>query len=206
VLSGVLDAVAEQMLLAPEFRGDDVNDPDFITGHSVAGVFAAAASAGQAVTLVTSPDDLAMIALDPLARSRLEAELATGWIVVIPAEPVDLGGAPVLGWWLVDPATGHTRDELQSGLAGASTSVRTRPGLLFGNSPGYTFLMRAIAFLNENAHIFACLGLASAGSFVFTGSMLRLADSAAAGNLGGAAAAAIVGGAMPGAVAVGCGL
>lgn len=205
VLSGVLDAVAEQVLLAPEFRGDDPSAPDVVTGPSVAGVFAAVATVGQTLTLVTSPDDLDMIPLDPLARSRLEADLAAGQIVVIPVKPVDLGGSPVLGWWIVDPATGRTRDELQSGLAGASTSVRTRSGVLFGNSPGYTFLVRAIMWVAANARWFACLGLAAGAAFVFTGAMIGLADTAAAGGSLAkmALAGALAGGAIAGAT-IGC--
>jgi hypothetical protein len=195
VLSGVLDAVAEQVLLAPEARGADLASSSIGTGPSVAGIFAAAIADGQTPRLVTTPGDLAGIPLDPVARSRIEGELTTGRVVIIPVEAVDIGGIPSLGWWIVDPATGQTRDELQGGLAGASTSVRTGRAVAYGNSPGWTFLLRAVAFFERNAALFACIGGASAASFMFTGSLILLADAASGvGSMAAASAAVVVGG------------
>ena len=67
--------------------------------------------------------------------------------------------SPVFGWWIVDPVTGRTRDELHNGLAGAGTTVRIRPGVQFGNMPGYTFLQRAIMWIVAKGKVFLCIGI-----------------------------------------------
>ena len=42
------------------------------------------------------------------ARTLLNGDLDSGFTVVIPAEPVGDGGPAFMGWWRIDPATGHT--------------------------------------------------------------------------------------------------
>ena len=183
VLSGVLDAVAEQLLLAPEFRGDDPVDPDFAIGHSVAGLFDEAATVGRPIRLVTTAADLDAIEADPISRGYLTAAVTSGQVIVVPVAPVDLDGTPVLGWWMIDPATGRTRDQLDNGMSGASLGFPGRVAMSRSVAAGeYTFLQRAIMWVAANARWFACLGLAAGAAFVFTGAMIRLADTAAAGG------------------------
>jgi len=205
VLSGVLDAVAEQMLLAPETRGQTADASAFATGPSVFGIFAQVADGGPEVRVVTSSADLDGIEADPQSRGYLSAALAAGQIVLVPVAPVDLGGEPVLGWWIVDPATGRTRDQLQNGMAGATTGFPGRASMNLAAAEEYSFLVRAIMWVAANARWFACLGLAAGAAFVFTGAMLRLADAAAAGaGLGQLAAYGGFGGGAVAGATIGC--
>jgi len=182
VLSGVLDAVAEHLLLAPETRGDTAGSPGFTTGPSVAGLFATAAQSGIRVRLLATTSDLAGLTFDAMTQARLAAILERGDVIVIPEAPVEIGGSPVLGWWIVDPATGRTRDELEDGTAGASTTGRSAPAVLFGNAPGYTFLDRAIAWFVAHRKAFTCLGvLAFWGAFI-SKAIMRSNSELAAGN------------------------
>jgi hypothetical protein len=58
------------------------------------------------------PDDL----LWPVAAAaQLDASLADGWVAIAPSSPVPIGDGMRLGWWLVDPLTGVTVDQLDDG-------------------------------------------------------------------------------------------
>ena len=48
------------------------------------------------------------------ARARI-AEALTAGFVVVPERPVALGEEERVGWWLVDPATGATEDQMDDG-------------------------------------------------------------------------------------------
>jgi transglutaminase-like putative cysteine protease len=56
----------------------------------------------------------------PEALSLITAALDAGRLVVVPERAVEVAGRPRLGWWLVDPATGRTEDQLDNGR-GAGT-------------------------------------------------------------------------------------
>jgi len=195
VLSGVLDAVAEQLLLAPETRGELPDGATFTAGPSVAGIVAAADAAGVEVVAVSSPADLAAIDVDAVGASRLTTALDAGKIVICPVQPVEIDGAPALGWWIVDPASGHTTDLLQDGTAGGSARGVGVPVARFGNLPGYTFLTRAIAWVVANGRYLACFGAAVAYGLIAATVILGVDPNnsgavATGGLLGGGAAGA----------------
>jgi hypothetical protein len=208
VLSGVLDAVAEQLSLAPETRGETGETPSVDAGPAIATVFAEAAAAGVQVRVVSRVDDLAAIVADPLSRRWMETALASGQVVVVPEMAVELGGTPVLGWWIVDPVTGRTRDQLSTGMAGAATAFRIRPEELFDTAPGWTFLLRAIAWVKENARHFVCLGGGILWGAVFVRRAMRerLAGDAEGGDgaQGPTAEDLVVGGVAGGSAAISC--
>ena len=109
---------------------------------------------------------------------------------------IEIDGAPVLGWWIVDPATGETTDQLQDGSGGASAIVPARPGAMFAGVVEDSFLTRAIAWVAARSRAFVCLGFGAAGGFIWAAALVKairgsnLARMAAAGGLGGAGAAA----------------
>jgi hypothetical protein len=47
--------------------------------------------------------------------ARITEALTAGLVVVVPERPVALGGEDRVGWWLVDPATGATADQMDDG-------------------------------------------------------------------------------------------
>ncbi len=136
VLSGVLDAVAEQVLLS-----GGLPDHDGVTaGPAVGGLFTAAAEAGIPIRAIVDADGMAALDLDAESRQRIAAALDAGLIVVTPETPIELDGNPARGWWTIDPTTGQTRDQIQDGRAGAS---------LWRSAQGATALYRQIG---EYAH------------------------------------------------------
>jgi hypothetical protein len=105
---------------------------------SVGAVFDQAIADGVPLTLVR--DVVAARALpyppDPLAR--LTSALDAGWIAVAPERPVQLAGRERVGWWLIDPLTGRTIDQLDDGRGGMlehehiliQTIIKTHPAWL----------------------------------------------------------------------------
>ena len=54
-------------------------------------------------------------------KQLVQAALDAGLIVIIPDKAVQLGGRDRIGWWLVDPATGQTRDQMDDGRGSTMT-------------------------------------------------------------------------------------
>ena len=50
-----------------------------------------------------------------LANTLIEDAVASGDVVVVPAEPVTVGDAQRVGWWTIDPMTGETTDVMDDG-------------------------------------------------------------------------------------------
>ena len=140
VRSGVLDAIAEQMLLAPETRGETEDTTTYATGPTVGAIFAAAAEGNIEIRVIATTADLDAVDADAQSRSLIAAALEAGNVVVAPVQPVTVGGEPVLGWWIVDPATGRTSDQLQDGMGSASTGGIGMAPVLFGPKGEYSLL------------------------------------------------------------------
>lgn len=194
VLSGVLDAVAEQMLLAPETRGESPETSSYATGPSIGGIFEAAVQSGLEVRVLTSAADLGEVEADAASQGYITAALNAGLYVVVPEQPVEGNGEPVLGWWIVDPATGRTRDQIQNGMSNASTALSGRRLAAIQAIGEHSFVTRAIAWFVANSRAFLCVGLGVAFAFGFANSAIRLGNGSddvgavISGGLGGAAA------------------
>ncbi len=86
----------------------------------VSRVFAEAKAQGIATVVLGADDAKApppQLAVGP--RQLIEEALNAGRIVIVPQRPVQLGGRGRIGWWLVDPNTGATVDQMDDG--GGST-------------------------------------------------------------------------------------
>nr|MBA2468407.1 hypothetical protein [Chloroflexia bacterium] len=199
VLSGVLDAVAEQMLLAPETRGESPETSSYATGPSISGIFGAAVSSGLDIRVLTSTADLGEVEADAASQGYMTAALDAGLYVVVPEQPVERDGEPVLGWWIVDPVTGRARDQLHNGMSNVST-VLSAPRLAAIQPLGeHSFVTRAIAWFVANSRAFLCVGLGVSFAFGFANSAIRLGSDPFSAVLSGA-----LGGAAAGAAALAC--
>lgn len=182
VLSGVLDTVAEESLLDPETRG--------ATGTlepSVGRVFARAAETGVGITVIRTVDDLSRITADEMSVALMTASLEQGAIVIVPERPVDLDGVPFTGWWVIDPISGRTWDQLQNGRSFAGT-----------RSPGVVRHLRAqdtlgwyarwLAWFNELSLEYQCLAMAIGILVLVVESVIAFSaiPGAAGGGIGGA--------------------
>jgi hypothetical protein len=89
-------------------------------GPSVGAVFERAAADGVGLRVLTGalpPDH----GYPPVAAAFLGDALAEGWLAIVPERPVQLGGESRLGWWLVDPLTTETRDQMDDGRGSEMT-------------------------------------------------------------------------------------
>lgn len=120
VRAGVLDQVAEQVLLDPVLRG--ASEPD-MSALSVGTVFAEAAKNGVPFAVVTDAASLGRVTVSAEAVIRVTKALEKGLVVIVPEQPVEIAGKAVSAWWLVNPTTGRTRDETEQGRGFASGGV-----------------------------------------------------------------------------------
>jgi hypothetical protein len=75
-------------------------------------------ASGQAIaTVVLRPGeaDPTRLAIGAGARALIAEALRADLVVVVPERPVALGGEERVGWWLVDPTTGATADQMDDG-------------------------------------------------------------------------------------------
>jgi hypothetical protein len=131
VLAGVTDQVAEQIVIEEAARvGEEAGNVVF--GANVGTILGAAVDQGIPIRTLSGPDDLSGVALEVAAQVRVSNALAAGWIVIVPERSVELGGVARSGWWLIDPATGRTRDELDTGKGSASFRFVDSTGMRYG--------------------------------------------------------------------------
>lgn len=85
-----------------------------VQGLSVGQVFDAAAAQGIGLTTLTTAG-AAIPAFSHEATVRISADLAAGYVVVVPERAVAIDGEPAVGWWSIDPTTGAAFDRMENG-------------------------------------------------------------------------------------------
>jgi hypothetical protein len=99
---GVVDTFAETLLAAgcPPFTSVD-NTAELFSASGAQGIdwVAIRDVRGQAWAALQLPDDI---------RARIEGDLLANYIIVVPTRSVSIEGTARVGWWRVDPMTGHT--------------------------------------------------------------------------------------------------
>jgi hypothetical protein len=116
LLAGVTSHVAERL------RGGAGLPPDLAVptpGPSVGAVFEQAHADGIGLRVLRGALP-AEHGYPPEAAALLADALAEGWVAIVPERPVTLGDENRLGWWLVDPVTGETRDQMDDGRGTAT--------------------------------------------------------------------------------------
>jgi hypothetical protein len=114
---GVLDTLLESVIV--------LRDAPALPGQTTAALFAEAVRLGIGFSGLRSPNDGALSGYPAAARELMRLELQSGLVLVVPSAPVLVDGQPRLGWWRVDPATGHTVGEMDTGLLQDFTEYST---------------------------------------------------------------------------------
>ena len=113
IVAGVMSQVAERVLSGDAAEGASERTAPPV---SVGAVLDEAPRQGVPLRLVRTAEDIASLdTYPPEASARLARAIAFGWVAVAPERPVAIGGRDRTGWWLVDPGTGRTWDELDDG-------------------------------------------------------------------------------------------
>ena len=90
-------------------------------------VFAAAAAAQISPAVLAGESALARLELLDLpqrAKADIAADLANGYVVVVPERSVELDGTPQAGWWRASPKDGTTLGVLTEGAVRSSRITR----------------------------------------------------------------------------------
>ena len=124
VHAGVYDQIAEQVTLGT-LAQQPGSEGILEIGATVSSIFSAALENDVPIQAITSIDDLGNVQLGPLEKDMIERALADGWFAVTPVRSVEINGADRSGWWLIDPLTGQTRDQLDNGRSHASLIIPT---------------------------------------------------------------------------------
>jgi hypothetical protein len=113
MLAGIIPHAVERAMMEREPASADGS---VVPVLSVGAVFEAAAAQGIPTRLLAGslPADAPY---DPESRVLLQRALDAGRLVIVPERSVDLGGRPRIGWWLVDPDTSATVDQMDDGMA-----------------------------------------------------------------------------------------
>ena len=110
VAEGVADTIGEREVLSIWSRQRDQS-------QTTSALFEAADAQGVHSVVVKSANDPNWNAI-PLSsdiRARAEADLAGGYVLIVPARPVTLNGGDHFGWWRVAPSTGETIGVMETG-------------------------------------------------------------------------------------------
>lgn len=108
ITQGVLDTLQEAIVT---FRTQAARP-----GDCTPALFAEAEKQGIASVVLRTADAERLAPFPVATRTRLAADLAAGFAVVVPEKPVAVDGAPRLGWWRIDLATGQTIGVMDTGL------------------------------------------------------------------------------------------
>jgi hypothetical protein len=124
VMAGVLAHVTERLMTGD--AGDGGPGP---TAASVGALFDAAGQRGIEMGIFTDTSQVAILPYPPDAKERLREAVEAGWVAIGPVRPVTLGDTERVGWWLVEPSTGSTVDQMDDGrgvvIGGQTVVMRT---------------------------------------------------------------------------------
>ena len=112
IAAGVLDHVAERLLVEGLFS---LPEAPPLVAVSVGLVFEQAAADGVPVVTLQPEAREAMPDVPPSVQALITAALDHGRVVVVPARSVTVAGEDHIGWWELDPESGHTIDRLDNG-------------------------------------------------------------------------------------------
>lgn len=96
------------------------------------------------------------------AIARIRAHSAAGLSLLVPTRAVATGGGTVLGWWLLDPATGALRDEFENGRHADMVERPITEEPARKSTPAYRSLGQRVCLMVNRAIGVISLGIAIA--------------------------------------------
>jgi transglutaminase-like putative cysteine protease len=122
--AGIIDQLAERLMLDPDVWSlDSEQEGKRRASIHVGRVFDEAVAASIPIWAMVPGDDTSGLDLPAASVAAIQQSLDLGLVVVSPEQSVEIDGEARTGWWVIDPVTGTTRDQMDSG--GGSVSART---------------------------------------------------------------------------------
>ena len=178
VAAGVLAHVAERAI-----GGDAKHDQDasaMPAFASVGAIFDIAKARGIPWRVLHGVGATSGLPWSDDAKIRLERSLAAGWFAVAPERPVSIGTRDRVGWWLVDPKTGRTMDELDDGRGANLTEYIAKVRIWYESLPAWIRIGVCISILARGmlAVLNLAMTVAEDRSLTSGGSLVSVAAAA----------------------------
>jgi hypothetical protein len=156
ILAGVVPHLAERLM-----AGDAVRDPTLPARPSVGAVFEEAVGQGIPIRVVRGTDDLGSLPFARDALTRLGTSLSAGWVAVVPERPVRIGDSERVGWWLYDPASGSTIDEMDDGRGSVGLEYAATEEVPIVGAPQMQFVCQCITIIAAIATVVLIVSVAA---------------------------------------------
>lgn len=118
VFRGVLNGTMERMLADQLQQGLGTGA---VSHLNTSELFERAHAENVPFILLPNEKDRLDASVPAEARARLDAELQRGFLIVVPARPLQVQGAARLAWWRINPQSGETVGVTDEGLHQAGT-------------------------------------------------------------------------------------
>jgi hypothetical protein len=193
MLAGILPHLAERLL-----AGDAVRDPALPPRPSVGAIFEIARDQGVPIRVVHAAEEIAGLPFAADALARLGTSLGAGRVAVVPERPVRVGDAERVGWWLYDPVSGSTVDEMDDGRGSVGLEYADTEEIPIVGAPQMQFVGQCVTIIAAIATVVFIVSIAAsaaAGAAAGTGNSprawLQRYLALAGGNAGGQVANAV---------------
>ncbi len=163
LVTGALNQIAEQTLMEPLVTSGDGSAANLVR-PTIGAILEEAKRAGVTLTAVTTADQLAGLTHSEDALARIRAALDQGLIVVVPEAAVTIGDVPVSGWWLIDPVSGRTWDQTESGRGFAGGRIVHRSSLARADVSYAQLLTNIRVWAAPYAALGRCIGIVIAAA------------------------------------------
>ena len=164
VLTGVLNQVAEQVLVEPMVATADGQATNLLR-PTIGAIFESAREAGIEIVALSGTDGLSGIDLADDTITTIQAALDSGLVVVLPRKAVPVGETAAIGWWLIDPVTGRTWDQVENGRGYAGGRRSIAYSLPSTDFAGYTKLINNLrVWAGPYIILGKCIGLVVANA------------------------------------------
>jgi hypothetical protein len=120
ITQGVLDTLQESAIVLQEPEVPD---------QTTAALLEEAAKQGIDLVVLRDSADPHLPGYPAAARARMLNDLETGHILVAPSGAVAVMGQPRVGWWRIDPTSGHVVGAMDTGLLQGDTDYATTHNL-----------------------------------------------------------------------------
>jgi hypothetical protein len=153
---GVMDTATEAALAA---GGDKV--------ENTSELFTAAIARGEQWITLRDRNDTALtsLAISNEVRSRIEADLTNGYVVLVPKAAAESDGRSLMAWWRINPATGQTLGIGQNGWGTAAAErALIHARIMLKALLGFKCISSAMAGPNAGAGVAMCVAIGAAGA------------------------------------------
>jgi len=173
VLTGVVDHAAERLAVESPFS---LQDAPPLHGATAGRIFELAAEQDIAIAVARTAADIDALEAPAAAVAYMREAIDAGRVLVVPTQPVDVGGVRRIAWWECDLTTGRVFDRLDTGggageytvplesMWKATTCFRALAGFIVGVARGVTGFLDGYSGVTPALLVVQLIGGAACGA------------------------------------------